>query len=144
MYHWTDGPWIYSRNWLLILDPHQRWSSETDKPGGPAWDVVENRDSVEIQNGLKTLGAFNLECGHEYDGTIIRIPLRTEGQSIISRIVNKAISTEKMREALEDFDKEIRDGALLFLKHVRRVTIRVDGTTISMTQILENNTQHTR
>lgn len=144
MYHWTDGPWIYSRNWLLILDPHHRWSSETDKPGGPAWDVVENQDRIEIQNALKTLEAFNVECGPEYNGTIIRIPLRTEEQSSTSKIANKAITTEMMREALADFDKEVRDGALLFLKHVRTVTIRVDGTTLSKTQILENNTQHTR
>lgn len=33
VYHWTDGPWVYSRCWLLFLDPHQRWSRDTQEPG---------------------------------------------------------------------------------------------------------------
>ena len=146
MYHWTDGPWIYSRNWLLILDPHERWSAseEINKPRGPTWDVVGNGDSVEIQNHMKALGAFDFDHRLDFNETIIRIPLRTEAQKETSKIAKHAISIGDIRVALEKFVQEIRAGGLLFLKHVRKVIVRVDDSVISTAQIIEDDSRDTR
>lgn len=146
MYHWTDGPWIYSRNWLLILDPHERWSAseEINKPRGPTWDVVGNRDSVEIQNHMKTLGAFDFDHRLDFNETIIRIPLRTEAQKETSKIAKHAISIDDIKVALKKFGQEIRAGGLLFLKHVRKVIIRVDDTVLATAQIIEDDSPNTR
>lgn len=140
MYHWTDGPWIYSRNWLLILDPHERWSASEaiNKPRGPTWDVVGNQDSIEIQNHMKALGTFDFDYRLDFSETIIRIPLRTEAQKETSKIAKHAISIDDIKVALENFGQEIRAGGLLFLKHVRKVILRVDDTVISTAQIVED------
>lgn len=146
MYHWTDGPWIYSRNWLLILDPHERWSAseEINKPRGPTWDVVGNQNSVEIQNHMKALGAFDFDHRLVFNETIIRIPLRTEAQKETSKISKHAISITDIKVALEEFAREIRDGGLLFLKHIRKVIIRVDDSVVLTAQIIEDDSCDTR
>lgn len=146
VYHWTDGPWIYSRNWLLILDPHERWSAseEINKPRGPTWDVVGNQNSVEIQNHMKALGAFDFDHRLVFNETIIRIPLRTEAQKETSKISKHAISITDIKVALEEFAREIRDGGLLFLKHIRKVIIRVDDSVVLTAQIIEDDSCDTR
>ena len=136
VYHWTDGPWIYSRNWLLILDPHQGWSNETDKPGGPAWNVFENDDCLEVKNTLKTLDCFNIDLEKESPETIIRIPLRDGPQAAASKIAQKEITTQDIEEALRIFAQELRNGGLLFLKHICAVKIRIDDKIISTVQIV--------
>lgn len=138
MYHWTDGPWIYSRNWLLILDPHVRWSNETDKPGGPAWDVIENRDCHEIKTHLKTFAAFEIDPKKELDGTVVRIPLRTPEQSRTSKIATEEIGSDRIRKALEDFGQDVQKGGLLFLKHIRKIVIRVNTTVLLTAQIADD------
>lgn len=143
-YHWTDGPWIYSRNWLLILDPHQHWSVPSGQPGGPTWDVVENRDSEELQNHLRTFGAFSLDTSVPLDGTIIRIPLRTGAQATESKIVQKEVTTEHIKEALALLGKEVRQGGLLFLKHVRRMTVRIDDEVMWEVQMQDRDLGHQR
>ena len=146
MYHWTDGPWIYSRNWLLVLDPHERWSAseEINKPRGPTWDVVGNQDSVEIQNHMKALGAFDFDHRLDFNETIIRIPLRTKAQKETSEISKHAISVGDIKTALTEFGQEIRAGGLLFLKHVRKVIIRIDDTIFLTAQIIEDDSRDTR
>ena len=145
MYHWTDGPWVYSRQWLLILDPHE-WclSAQTGHPCGARWDVVENIESPEIQNHLKTFSQFDLEQGQPLDQTIIRIPLRTSTQAAKSKLFDCVIHPSDIRRALEEFGEEIKDGGLLFLKHVRKVTIRVDRESILKLEMLEVDKIDTR
>ena len=55
------------------------------------WDVVEGRDSAEIQNHLNTFGAFNLDYTRSNDETIIRIPLRTQEQARTSKIFQQRV-----------------------------------------------------
>ncbi|KAL8786962.1 MAG: hypothetical protein Q9195_007974 [Heterodermia aff. obscurata] len=122
----TDGPWIYSRQWLLLLDPHESWSVPTGQVGGPAWDVVHEKDSVELRNHLKTFDAFALDVSKPLDGTIIRIPLRTKAQAEQSKIVQKEVTVSDIESALAALGREVREGGLLFLKHVRRMLVRID------------------
>ncbi|KAL8717029.1 MAG: hypothetical protein Q9225_005692 [Loekoesia sp. 1 TL-2023] len=122
-FHWTDGPWILSRQWLLFLDPHREWSRDC---GGPTYDFVECRDSLEMQNHLETFKSAKVETSHALDGTVIRIPLRTKSQAIKSKIVNREISTEEITKALHELGEEIKNGGMLFLRHVRKVTAKID------------------
>ena len=139
VYHWTDGPWVYSRNWLLLLDPHERWSLETGQPGGPTWDVVKEQACVEIQNHLKTFRAFQLDVSQEIDETVIRIPLRTKAQALTSKIVEREITTNEIKEALDQFGQEVREGGLLFLKHIQKVTVRINDDVVWDAKILQDN-----
>ena len=139
VYHWTDGPWVYSRNWLLLLDPHERWSVESGQPGGPTWDVVEERGSEEIQNHLKTFQALNLDVSREIDETIIRIPLRTKAQALTSKIVEREITVEEIKGALHQFAQEVREGGLLFLKHIQTVSVRINNDVIWEAKVLHDS-----
>ncbi|KAL8934279.1 MAG: hypothetical protein Q9216_005988 [Gyalolechia sp. 2 TL-2023] len=124
-FHWTDGPWILSRQWLLFLDPHREWSQGD---GGPTYDFVECQDSLEMQNNLKPFKSATVDTSHAVDGTVIRIPLRTKAQAARSKIVNREISTEEITEALHELGQEIKAGGMLFLRHVRKVTAKINDT----------------
>ena len=124
---------------MLFLDPHERWSRDTQEPGGPAWDLVKNSECVEIQNHIKTFEAFNIDRAQAIDATIIRIPLRTQAQAKTSEIVKREITVEDIKNALEHFANEIREGGLLFLKHIRKVIIRVDKSIVLTAQVMGSN-----
>ena len=138
VYHWTDGPSILSRNWLLIFDPHQQWSDTIKNPGGPTWDIIQNCSSVEIQNQLQTFGAFRLDMSKEIDQTIIRIPLRTQAQAKTSKIIPREITVDEITKALEEFAQEMKEGGLLFLKYVSKIILRVNEDVLANIQIEGN------
>ncbi|KAL8825255.1 MAG: hypothetical protein Q9191_004524 [Dirinaria sp. TL-2023a] len=139
-YHWTDGPWVYSRNLLLILDPHERWSVDCGTPGGPTWDVVKDSGSIEIQNHLKTFSLFDIPRSLPFDGTIIRIPLRTKAQAATSKIVDREVTTDQISEALSLLGYEAKQGGLLFLKHIRRMVVRIDKEVLWKVEIRGHDT----
>lgn len=120
-----------------MLDPHVWWSGDSQNDGGPAWDVVEHQDCAELQNHLETFRTFDLDTSRGIQQTIIRVPLRTAAQAARSKIVNREIAVDEIKVALEQFAEEMREGGLLFLKHVRSITLRIDNETISKIKILE-------
>lgn len=129
-YHWTDGPWVYSRQWLLLFDPHRWWSQDTNEPGGPTWDVVQHQESDEIKSHMKTFQSFKIDPSKPLIGTIIRIPLRTMEQAMISKISDRHVTVDQILDALNLLGQEIRQGGNLFLKNIRCITARLDSTVI--------------
>ncbi|KAL8996974.1 MAG: hypothetical protein Q9169_003625 [Polycauliona sp. 2 TL-2023] len=124
-FHWTDGPWILSRHWLLIQDPHREWSTDS---GGPTYDI--RQDSVEIQNHLKTFQRAGISTSEAVDATVIRIPLRTEPQAGKSKIVNRQVTVQEITKALHDLGQEVREGGMLFLRYVKKVTVKIDDNVL--------------
>jgi len=122
-----------------MLDPHKSWSRKTEEPQGPTWDVVANSSNIELQNHMKTFSAFNIDHCHLFDQTIIRIPLRTETQAKVSKIVTKAIDPEDIEKSLKDFCQDVQGGGILFLKHIRKVIVRINDTVLATAEILENS-----
>lgn len=108
-------------------------------PGGPTWDYIENHDSVELQNHLETFRTFDLNMSKETNHTIIRIPLRTAAQAKTSEIATNEIRLDDIKNALELFGQEMKEGGLLFLKYIRKITLRVDDDLVAMIQVLDNN-----
>ena len=107
------------------------------------WDVVEERDSAEIQNHLKTLGAFDLDYTRSNSETVIRIPLRTQAQAKTSKIFQQEIRVQNIEDALAGFGQEIQEGGLLFLKHIRKITIRLNRDVVLSAQILDDDLNST-
>ncbi|KAL9611371.1 MAG: hypothetical protein Q9167_003990 [Letrouitia subvulpina] len=138
-FHWTDGPWVYSRQWLLLLDPHRSWSRDTNEPGGPAWDVVQDQQSIEIKSHMKTFQSFEIDPSKPLLGTIIRIPLRTVEQAMISKISDRHVTVDQILDALTLLGQEIRQGGNLFLKNIRRITARLDSRVIWNARIEGHN-----
>ncbi|KAL8770272.1 MAG: hypothetical protein Q9209_003908 [Squamulea sp. 1 TL-2023] len=123
-FHWTDGPWILSGQWLLILDPHREWSKDS---GGPTYNILDFHDSVEMRNHLKTFHRAEVDTSKAVNATVIRIPLRTEAQAKTSKIVNRQATIEEITKALSDLGQEVKEGGMLFLRHVGRVTVKIDN-----------------
>ena len=92
---------------------------------------------------METFSAFDLNRTQPLNQTIIRIPLRTEKQAEASKISQKRGSTEDIKTALEQFGAEIKDGGLLFLKHIRKVMIRVDNEVVIKAETIETSTKDT-
>ncbi|KAL8669925.1 MAG: hypothetical protein Q9168_005505 [Polycauliona sp. 1 TL-2023] len=139
-FHWTDGPWILSRHWLLLLDPHREWSTDC---GGPTYDILQ--DSLEIQNHLKTFRRAGINTSQAVNATVIRIPLRTKSQAEKSKIVNRQATVQEITKALHDLGQEIREGGMLFLRYVRKVTVKIDGNVLweaSTTGATEEDTKY--
>ena len=73
-----------------------------------------------------TFGAMTSDFSKPLDGTIIRIPLRTKAQAAQSKIVQKEVTVQDIIKALTVLGREVREGGLLFLKHVRTMLVRID------------------
>lgn len=61
---------------------------------------------------------------------MIRIPLRTESQAEKSKIVSRQVTIQEITKALYDLGQEIREGGMLFLRYVRKVTVKIDGNVL--------------
>ncbi|KAI9761621.1 MAG: hypothetical protein M1840_001737 [Geoglossum simile] len=139
VYNWTDAPSILSQTTLLLLDPHHSWSASIGHPGGPQYCLSQDDWCLEIQNQLKPFsditGASSQHGGISVEGTIIRLPLRTEEQGKDSKICQRAAKVEDIKEVLEKFITALGDGALVFLRSVESVTTWLDGEVIGKAEI---------
>jgi len=118
VYNWTDSPSIVSRERLLILDPHCEWSR-----GGPVYDFVENSENIAIKNQMAALQAIMEHLDQKLDGTIIRIPLRTQAQAMNSEISNRGTTVSEVSEVLQSFASEFGDNGLLFMRNVEKLEL---------------------
>ena len=78
------------------------------------------------------------------NGTIIRIPLRTKAQASESKIVQTEVTVQNIKDALGLLGREVRQGGLLFLKHVRKMTVRVDDEVMWEARMEERDLGHPR
>jgi hypothetical protein len=130
VYNWTDNPSILSGSSLLILDPHEAWSRHPDinQPGGPLWDFVENRQEPDMINQLAPFNSLVGDFSCPYEGTIIRMPLRTAEQASRSKIVGdlerKSTDIEDIKTVFESFSTEMVEY-LLFLRHISSITLKI-------------------
>ena len=129
VYNFTDNPSILSGNSLLILDPHEAWSGEVGKPGGPLYDFVENCHEPEMVNQLAAFGCLLPDYKTFFDGTLIRLPLRTMEQAQRSKIVldldRRPTEIDDIKSIFTAFATEMAES-LLFLRHVSSITLRID------------------
>ena len=142
VFHYTDMPSILSDETLLFLDPHHSWSKKIGQPGGPAWNIVED-NLKEVGNHLAAFAKCrNIEPGKPFNGTLIRIPLRTPAQALQSKIKPQASTVDEVKEALEDFCQEILSGGLVFMKNVRSVSVKFNEELLMRATILPEESSH--
>ncbi|TVY68700.1 Sacsin [Lachnellula suecica] len=126
VYNWTDSPSIVSGNRLLILDPHDHWST-----GGPMFDFVEDHGELEMQNHMAAYESIMERFDQPFEGTIIRIPLRTSPQALESKISNRATTVSEIADVLQKFAPEFGDCGLLFMRNVQKLEFGSTSTPIS-------------
>jgi sacsin len=127
VYNWTDSPSIVSRNQLLILDPHYAWSL-----GGPVYDFVNSFDDIAIQNHMRAFRTVMEHLDQKLDGTIIRIPLRTQTQAVKSKIQTRETTTSEILDVLRSFASEFGKNGLLFMRNIEKLEIRSASMSIEI------------
>jgi sacsin len=118
VYNWTDSPSIVSRERLLILDPHFNWSE-----GGPVYDFVKDSGDIAMQNQMAAFQTVVENPNQPFDGTVIRIPLRTRVQADDSKISNSETTVEELLKVLQKFADEFANSGLLFLRNIEKLGI---------------------
>lgn len=95
--------------------------------GGPRYDFVKFSDEPVMQNQMKAFGSIMQHIDQPLDGTIIRIPLRTESRAAKSEISSRPTTTSELADVLRTFALEFSDSGLLFLKIVEKLSVELDG-----------------
>lgn len=122
-------PSILSGDSLLILDPHFTWSRDVSPgdPGGPVYEFTETSEDPDMCGQLTAFGSILKDSKNRFEGTIVRLPLRTETHAAKSKIVpNKSTSIQDIVDVFELFSSELVES-LLFLRNVHSITLRIDG-----------------
>ncbi|KAH6680301.1 hypothetical protein B0J14DRAFT_578321 [Halenospora varia] len=119
VYNWTDSPSILSRDRLLILDPHQEWSD-----GGPVYNFVEDAEDPVMRNQMAAFRAIVENVTEPLDGTVIRIPFRSEKQARKSEISKRPTTAKEVSDVLRQFAADLNNGGLLFMRNVEKLEIR--------------------
>lgn len=92
------------------------------------YDFVADAENVEMKNQMSAFSAIFEKIDSAFQGTIIRVPLRTEAQAIQSKICNKATTVSDVEEVVKNFCSEFGTSGLLFMKHVERIRIAIGNT----------------
>lgn len=146
VYNWTDMPSIVSRDQLVILDPHE-WLAKEPIPGtseyigpSPRYNFVKDAGDAGIQAQMSTYNAVLSNSTKEFQGTAIRIPLRSKEQANESDIFNRETTVAEVRKALESFVGEFSSSGLLFMRNVETIIVespKQGSTTIRITNVEE-------
>ena len=121
VYHITDVPSFISRDRLYIFDPTLKHLSTVVKNRAQPGKRVKYlsqliRKSQQLQ---PYAGLFGFDCNTQYDGTIFRLPFRTSA----SELGGKCYSQAAIGELIQSI-QQCGDRLLLFLQHIKRITIQ--------------------
>ena len=129
VYHLTDCPSFLSNDdTLVILDPHCRYVLDED-PGTLVKLTASNRNHIS-----DTLSGYLAEHFDLQGSTMFRFPLRRKGN--VSKISNVLPNMEKL---MHSFQEEAR-RSLLFLNHVKKITISKIGANNKLEEIYKVET----
>lgn len=142
VYHVTDYPSFISRDRIAFFDPHaSAIPTATRSEPGRIWQIAEGRwwdfpDFMRVYElgGLQTDAKF-------FDGTLFRLPLRTQSQADRSEIRNQPFTQENVKELLSEL-VQVGEDLLLFLKSVVEIRVReieLDGTNRELISIVTTN-----
>ncbi|KAJ7481164.1 hypothetical protein B0H11DRAFT_1915714 [Mycena galericulata] len=123
-YHITDNPHFLSGSKLGIFDPHDRFSQ--NHAGGVQIDVVEEGAAYCDQ-----LAPFKRFLGGSiggFSGTVVRLPLRTPQQAPKSTIKQIAVDASEIEKLFHDFVEKELSIVMLFLKHIRSISLVIINT----------------
>lgn len=93
------------------------------------WDFVANAGEIEMKNQMSAFSAVMKELDKHYNGTIIRIPLRTSSQAQVSEICKVPTTASDIEVVLRKFASEFGASGLLFMKNVESIEIEIEDDT---------------
>ena len=127
VYHLTDCPsFLTNDDTLVLLDPHCRYAvaASSDKPG-EMFSPIDERFRNDFSD---TLDGYLADHFDLQGSTMFRFPLRSKYESKISNV------PIDMKHLLQTFKEEARKS-LLFLNHIKRITLSRIGPNNKLHQI---------
>uniref|UniRef100_A0A8C3SH40 HEPN domain-containing protein n=1 Tax=Chelydra serpentina TaxID=8475 RepID=A0A8C3SH40_CHESE len=133
VYHLTDLPAVLSGPWLGVLDPQRAALAD----GGQQWHLEEEAELPDqfapFWGALEAMGhGEGAPAAGRFPGTLFRFPLRHEPSGVSDNLY----SAERVRQLFLAF---IHDAptCLLFLRHVRRLALKMVDGQGATTELLE-------
>ena len=127
VYNLTDVPSILSREFLVILDPHMTHLTRSLTKGQPGMKMNLKKNNALVKRVYDQfhpytgiLGCDFTEHDFNFDGTLMRLPLRTPVEAEQSEISDKWYSKMEMIKLLRML-KEGLDVMILFTSNVKSV-----------------------
>lgn len=78
-----------------------------------------------MKNQMSAFSAITKQFDQPFQGTIIRIPLRTAAQAEASEICNRSTTLSDVVEVVRKFVSEFGTSGLLFLKNIENIMIEI-------------------
>jgi hypothetical protein len=143
LYNLTDWPAFLTGDRIIVFDPHRSAvaTSHAEEPGH-GWHLQEDECWERYPDLLAPFEAAGLPIGaHDFDGTIFRLPLRTEQQAVRSEIRKKPFGPENAQAIIAEIVRS-REYLLLFLKHIEELhvsEITADGNRREVLSVVTTN-----
>ncbi|KAJ7995472.1 hypothetical protein DPEC_G00244910 [Dallia pectoralis] len=134
VYHITDIPIIMSREFMIMFDPNINHISkhirDRSNPGIKInWSKQQKR-LRKFPNQFKPfINVFNCqlplaqECPYKYDGTLFRLPFRTEQEASVSEISSIYYNTTDIYSLVDEFSI-CGHRLILFTQHVGSMVLK--------------------
>uniref|UniRef100_A0A670ZG50 Sacsin/Nov domain-containing protein n=1 Tax=Pseudonaja textilis TaxID=8673 RepID=A0A670ZG50_PSETE len=125
VYHMTDVPFLLSGHTVLIFDPNithlQKHIRGSARPGIRLNLTPTVATSFPEQFG-PFRGIFGCRIGEKYQGTLIRLPFRTEQEAKVSQICPEPFGPSRIKGLRTGF-QEMSQYLLIFLHNVQEVSL---------------------
>ena len=118
VYHVTDVPSFVSREWLYIFDPRLEYLQDIiDDPNLTGKYLNFTKESFQSAQMAPYMGLFDFEADQSYNGTIFRLPFRSQRQGI-----SDVKFDENEVKKIQDGVRKEGSKLLLFLQNVNSIT----------------------
>ena len=121
VYHITDVPSFLSWERLCIFDPTLKHLDKAVKNKSKPGKMVKYRHKlIAGSRQMKPYdGLFGFRCDEEYNGTMFRLPFRKSSSELSTTCYSDATAQDLIESIQHCGDK-----LLLFLQHVKRITVQ--------------------
>ncbi|KJA15458.1 hypothetical protein HYPSUDRAFT_172585 [Hypholoma sublateritium FD-334 SS-4] len=118
VFHITDCPQIVSGSTFAMFDPLKAFTDSAGRRDDLRHTMANSPDHLTSFSGLP-VPIPSLSNPNEFDGTVIRCPLRSKASDISSKLVRPA----DIAHLFHEFVSEEIGICLLFLRHIRHIEI---------------------
>ncbi|XP_030053603.1 sacsin-like [Microcaecilia unicolor] len=129
VYHVTDAPCILSNGNLIFFDPnvsHLQKHIKSNATPGIKLNLQERARVLQLFpdqfHPYDNIFGCELKVPFNYDGTLIRLPFRTEEEAKTSMISSEIFSKQRVSALIDSFH-ESSHNLIIFLKNVQVVTL---------------------
>ncbi|KAF9432548.1 hypothetical protein BGZ76_010644 [Entomortierella beljakovae] len=134
VYHFTDVPSVVSGSHVGFFDPQHAYLPKRRTPkgdvtqGGLKCDFTKQSGNAFSNQWQPYVGHFDCDMKSNFEGTLFRIPLRTEGLNLLGQRTGKKLGKQwkisEVENMIELWVKEAQVG-MLFLEKMKCIEISV-------------------